>query len=761
MVMRRFLGALAILLTIGSAAHADGPWTGFWATTWRDGGARLQLDQQGDKVTGTYPLYGGRVEGTAKGSQLEGTWSDGNHNGTFLFVLGRDGNSFAGRSETGEWWTGTRTNTPDAAFNFDLASPREAFRQFIVYGNLGRSVRSDAWGIAMRAIDFGADAATMSRGEQLERAQDLFAVIDLTTFRVWSIPDTALGPTLQVRLLQSGTNVPLTLTMTRDAKGDWRIMMPSEAELDVDRKALLAGRGGQFPSADAYRRLLNPRDTMRAFLEGMSDWNGSGRALALSTLNLSALPEVLRDPQGALAAQYLRRVLNQIGLVGLQSIPDQGADRTPYLHFTHPAGSVVIAPSGSEPGAPWKFTTATVSDIDDLFRALDGLPPPIAVPPGLIPDTRFFMIRDFIRAHAPGLLGHLGPAEYWQLIGTVLLLTIGGLVGTLCARLIRLGTDWIVGGDNDHPRLFTAALATAITLLLISRFVKDLGAPEELRQYTYPFVGIVFTLAASIALWHLLKVLGFVLQSLMDRPDIPTDDILFTLLLATARLGVIVAAFMGIAYFLSIPTSGIVAGLGIGGLAFAFASRETLSNIFGAGILVADRPFRRGDWIKSGGIEGSVEHVGVRSTRVRTAQDSIVVVPNGKLSDTTIDNLGTRRHRLVKAQITVTSGGTPDALDAFTASIRRRIVEDKAFVDGRTDVHVAGINEIGIQIELTTYLDVATTSAEREAKHGLLLDVVRFAEALGLTLGAGMKASEPDPRTPAQTEAGILSAGLR
>jgi MscS family membrane protein len=739
--LRLLLSLLAVLLAAGGAARADGPWSGYWATTWHDGGARLQLDQQGDKVTGTYPLYGGRIEGTAKGPQLEGTWSEGSHSGSLIFVMGRDGNSFAGRSDTGEWWTGTRTNSPDDTALFNLSSPREAFRHFVVYCNVGRSLRPDAWGVAMQAVDFGADAATMPRGEQLQRVQDLFAVIDLATFRVWSIADSALGPTLQVRLEQSGTDATLTLTMTRDGKGDWRILMPSEAELDVDRRTLLGGRGGQFAAADAYRRLQNPRDTMRAFLEGMTDWNGNGRALALSTLDLSALPEVLRDAQGALAAQYLRRVLNQIGLIGLQSIPDGGADRTPYVHFSHPAGRVVIAPSGPEPGAPWKFTAATVADIDDLYRAIDSLPPPVAVPPGLIPTTPFFTIRDWVKAHAPALLRTVGPVEYWQLVGAALLITAGGLIGILGARLIRLWTEWVVGEDADRPRLFTWALAISITLVMVVRFVPSLGAPEELRRFTYPSIGTIFTVAASIALWHLLKVLGIVLQRLMDRPDVPTDDILFTLLLATARLGVIVAAFLGVAYFLSIPTSGVIAGLGIGGLAFAFASRETLSNVFGAGILVADRPFRRGDWIKSGDIEGSVEHVGIRSTRVRTAQDSLVIVPNGKLSDSTINNLGTRRHRLVKLLLQITAGGTPASLDAFSEALRARIVHDEAFVADRTHVGVTDMTELAIMVDVTSYLNVTTVGAERAAKHALILDVVRIADNCGLKLGQGMRSS--------------------
>ena len=749
---RRLPPALCVLtlLLLSATAQADDLWSGYWATTWRDGGARLHLEQQGDHVTGSYPLYGGRVEAKAEGRQLDGQWFEGDRHGSFVFVMGRDNNSFAGRYDTGEWWTGARSNAPDKSLAFDASSPREAFRQFIINCNLARAGRQDAWGSALLAVDFGGDAATMPLAEQIERVRNLFDVIDLTTFRIWSLPTEASGDTVPVRLEQSGSDATLTLTLQRDAKGKWHIRMPTPRELDAARHTLLAARGGQPPTADAFRRLQNPRDTMRSFLEGMSTWNTGGRSLALSTLDLSGIPEVLRNGQGALDAQFLRRILNQIGLIGLQSIPNDSADRTPYLHFSHPAGRVVIAPSGPEPNAPWQFTAETVDNADHLYLAIDNLPPPLATPPGLIPDAPYFNVRDRIRANAPALLGRAGPAEYWQLIFALLVLSTAAGIGTLGARLIRRGITRITGGVSNPPRLFTVALGITLGAAFANRFPTIIGAPEEIRRVTYPIIGMIVTLTASIAAWHLLEVVGVLLQKLSDRTASATDDILFTLLLAAARLAVVIAAFLGVAYFLSIPTSGILAGLGIGGLAFAFASRETLSNVFGAGILVADRPFRRGDWITAGDIDGSVEHVGIRSTRLRTTQDSIMVVPNGRLADSTINNLGTRRHRLLKTQLLVTAGATPEKLDAFTAAVRQRIIEDPAFLAHRTDVVVSNIVLEGVQIDVTTYMDASTASAERAARHALLVDIMQVAEANGLSLGQGMHTGD-EPAEPSHT----------
>jgi MscS family membrane protein len=121
---------------------------------------------------------------------------------------------------------------------------------------------------------------------------------------------------------------------------------------------------------------------------------------------------------------------------------------------------------------------------------------------------------------------------------------------------------------------------------------------------------------------------------------------------------------------LSIPTNGILAGLGLSGLAVAFASKETLSNVFGAGILVADRPFKKGDLITAGDIHGTVEQVGIRSTRIRTSEDTQIVVPNGKLSDASINNWGDRKYRFFQAKIRVAYGAAAAQIEGFMAKLQ-------------------------------------------------------------------------------------------
>src|SRR5690606_33156269 len=96
---------------------------------------------------------------------------------------------------------------------------------------------------------------------------------------------------------------------------------------------------------------------------------------------------------------------------------------------------------------------------------------------------------------------------------------------------------------------------------------------------------------------------------------------------------------------LNVNVASLLAGLGIGGLAFALAAKDTLANFFGSIMIFSDRPFQVGDWVKIGDAEGIVEEVGFRSSRIRTFYDSLLSIPNGKIVDTPIDNYGARVYR--------------------------------------------------------------------------------------------------------------------
>jgi MscS family membrane protein len=224
---------------------------------------------------------------------------------------------------------------------------------------------------------------------------------------------------------------------------------------------------------------------------------------------------------------------------------------------------------------------------------------------------------------------------------------------------------------------------------------------------------------------------------------------MLSLVLGGLRLLLLVAAAIYTANQFSIPVNGIIAGLGFSGLAFALASKETVSNLFGAGILAIDRPFMRGDWIDTEAVRGTVEHVGIRSTRVRTAEDTVAVVPNGKLADAAISNWGTRRHRLSGAKLLVGYSCTPKQLNDFIARLEPLLSSIPEVVDSRTQIGVTSLSERGVQLDVTFYLKTSTAADERRVNNAVFLQMLAQADSLQLPLGlAPPMVGDTGPETP-------------
>ena len=179
------------------------------------------------------------------------------------------------------------------------------------------------------------------------------------------------------------------------------------------------------------------------------------------------------------------------------------------------------------------------------------------------------------------------------------------------------------------------------------------------------------------------------------------------------------------------PTA-LVAGLSIGGLAIALAAQETIKNLFGSITIFADRPFKVGDWILADNIEGDVEEIGFRSTRIRTFSHSVVYIPNGRLADMTIDNFGMRIYRRFRTHIGLTYDSHPDTIKAFVHGIRELVARNPRT---RKDFYGVNLNEFGasgLQILLYIYFEVQTTQEEWEAREEMMMHILDLAHLLEL-----------------------------
>lgn len=743
--MKKLILVLVWMLGLLTPALAEQPWSGTWHVNWPQGGTILEAEQVGNTVLGSYRNGRGEIEATASGDRIDGKIIQDGVSETFSAILSPDGNSFSGKTETGDWLSGIRSGSHHPTVHratpystLDLSTPRTTMLSFLNAANSAQEGRTQDLAIAVDTINFGDDPEWSAISTKFLATQQLFHLIDVATFPLSAIPSGSATPRFTIELPVLGNKSSIPVDFDRGADGKWLINMPSSSAL----RALLDEHMDAIAAADTYRKLASPRDTLRAFFDGMANWDGDGRAEAIATLDLAGVPDVLKDEQGAMSAQYLIRIIDRTGGMLLQSVPNSGAREQPFVYYEHPEGQIVIKPIRTGTDVRWQFSSETVRNARQLFAAVQSLPPAHSLYPGLIPSSTTFTIRDLVQAHAPALLHDVagnGRIEYWQLVATLL------IVGLMIAVAIILGkaAAWLVSHQAfkrhvRHPKRLALTFALIPAFILGAQLLPLVGLPAFARQYSLPMMGTVFVIIVTYAAWQFIDIIASILDEVSQKTTTDIDNILVTFVAGLARLSIVAAAGMLLGGLWSLPTSSILAGLGIGGLAVAFASKETLANIFGAGILLGDRPFRKGDRITAGSVSGWVEAVGLRSTRIRTLDDSLVIVPNGKLADSTIDNLGMRRRRALSAKITVTSGSTPEKLQALTGAIAARIDSDPLF-EALAEVNISGMTASGIDIEIMAFLNTLEGHELRAATHRLYLDIMKMAEAEGLTLGRGME----------------------
>lgn len=184
------------------------------------------------------------------------------------------------------------------------------------------------------------------------------------------------------------------------------------------------------------------------------------------------------------------------------------------------------------------------------------------------------------------------------------------------------------------------------------------------------------------------------LSRLAERFGINLDFVLINLTSSVLRVMVVIMAFISLAGEWKYDINGIIAGLGLGGLALAMASKDTLANIFGGFVILTDKPFSMGDWVKADGLEGSVEDVTFRSTRIRTIDQGLVHVPNANLAAVPIANFSRRKKRRAEMVIGLTYSTTKEQLKECMDKMKNMLDNHKELTHEPTDVVVV-FNEYG------------------------------------------------------------------
>jgi len=250
----------------------------------------------------------------------------------------------------------------------------------------------------------------------------------------------------------------------------------------------------------------------------------------------------------------------------------------------------------------------------------------------------------------------------------------------------------------DLDNLFLEALSKPAGFIFmlggIAAAMAVLPLPVEPNVNGFVF-GVIKILAAMDFLWFLFRIVDIAvkyLTRLAARTDSKLDEQMVPLLSKAIKISIGAVSCLWIIQLFGYNISSLLAGLGIGGLAVALALQDTLSNFFGSVFIFLDRPFAVGDLVKVGEVEGTVEEIGFRTTRIRTYFATLVSIPNKTVASAVVDNLSKRHKRRVSQTIGVTYETTAEQMEEATAEIKK-IIAGEERVDG--EVIIVRFTEFG------------------------------------------------------------------
>ncbi len=328
--------------------------------------------------------------------------------------------------------------------------------------------------------------------------------------------------------------------------------------------------------------------------------------------------------------------------------------------------------------------------------------------------------------------------ELWKYIGIVLLIFFALLMQRMVVFFIRTYLKRLVGKTKlgyldkavdraDRP--IGGLVMAAVFYIGVPKLAFSIGiargatlATKALAAYSIVWLG-----------YRLIDVLSFWMESKADGTDTKLDDQLVPLIVKTLRVFVAVLGGIFVLQNLSVDVGSLLAGVGLGGLAFALAAKDTIANFFGSVMIFIDKPFQIGDWIVVGNVEGTVEEVGFRTTRVRTFYNSLVTVPNASITTTNVDNYGMREYRRYTTTLGLSYDTPVPKVQAFCEAVRALL---SGMPGMRKDYYLVEFQSFGdssLNVLLYCFMVCDDWNEELRIRTHLNLEILRVAEQLGVS----------------------------
>lgn len=331
---------------------------------------------------------------------------------------------------------------------------------------------------------------------------------------------------------------------------------------------------------------------------------------------------------------------------------------------------------------------------------------------------------------------------YEQWCKPVYILIIGLLIQQFWQRIVFYLVYRFLGKGSSHGYflMFINIVEKPVYFITIATTIYFALNNMPLKMISESFLQAFYRSMIIIAIFHIIYNLGDntegFLNSFLEKFNINLDPILLNLLSSLIHVLTIVLAFLILIGEWGYDTSSLVAGLGLGGLALAMASKDSLSNIFGGFVILMDKPFTIGDTIKASGLEGVVEEVTFRSTRIRTFENDLVYVPNTNLSNIFIVNASKKFKRKATFKVGLSYSTSKEQLALFVERMNNLLnsMEGDSLVTGDSFVAFTDYADSSLDI-FVTYSTTSTSFADHsKIKEKINFDILDIVESLGVTM---------------------------
>jgi MscS family membrane protein len=477
----------------------------------------------------------------------------------------------------------------------------------------------------------------------------------------------------------------------------------------------------QAGPADPWQR-GTPRSALRTFLEAARDGRYEDAA---HVLDLAALGQEERARRGPALARELKFLLDEGLWVDLAAVSDDPAgalddglspERDLVGELAQDAGglALVMERKPREDGVlVWFVASSTLARVPAAY-AEHGPPAIVDDLPRVLRDTRFLEVA------------------LWQWLGLILLVVAAwAFAWAISSTVVRVLKPLTLRSETDvDDRLLAVVVGPVRLLVTIGAFnaglhVLRLSVPaNDLARDTSKFLviaGIAWLVMRVIDLFGTIGRERFLAQGQTGAAH------LVPLGARAVKVAVVLMTVLATLDTFGFDVTAIIAGLGVGGLAVALAAQKTVENVFGGVSVLVDQPVRPGDFCKFGDKHGTVEDIGLRSTRIRTLDRTVVSVPNSEFSNLQIENFAPRDRVRLLVTLGLRYETTPDQLRHVMAELRKLLLAHPKVLSDPARVRFVGFGASSLDVEIFAYVDTASFDeflAVREDLYLRFLDVV-------------------------------------